>query len=74
MLIMGLRSHFDEVKVLINNMGIDILALNETKLNYSIEQQITEISGYKQLRLYRSRFGGGGGVFHICQKYPKFHC
>ena len=54
----GLRSHFDEVKILINNMGMDILELTETKLDDSIEQQITQISGYKQLHLDRSRFGG----------------
>ena len=59
----GLRSHLDEVKVLVNNMGIDVLALNETKLDHSITQQITEITGYKQLRLDRSRSGGGISIY-----------
>ena len=54
----GLRSHLDEIKFLVKSMGIDILALNETKLDHSIEKQLTEITGYKQLRLDRSRSGG----------------
>ena len=29
----SLRSHLDEVQLLINNLGIHILALNETKLD-----------------------------------------
>ena len=37
----GLRSHLDEIKVLMHDMKIDILALNETKLDSSIDQLIT---------------------------------
>ena len=59
----GLRSHLDEVKILVNSMGLDILALNETKLDYSIEHQITDITWYKQLRLDRSRCGGGISIY-----------
>ena len=44
-------------------MGIDILALNETKLDHLIEQQLTEVTGYKQLRLDRSRSGGGISLY-----------
>ena len=55
----GLRGHLDQVKILINDMGIDILALNETTLGCSIDQNITEIAGYNQQRLDKSRFGGG---------------
>ena len=55
----GLRSGLDEIKVLAKSMGIDILALNESMLDQSIEQQLTEITGFKQLRFYRSRCGGG---------------
>ena len=59
----GLRSHLDEIKVLMHDMKIDILALNETKLDSSIDQQITHISGYSQQRLDRSRFGGGISIY-----------
>ena len=65
----GLRSHFDEINALVKSMGIDILALNETKLDHLIEQQLTEVTGYKQLRLDRSR--SGGGDFSICQRDSK---
>ena len=43
----GLRCHLDEINVLVKGMGIDILALNETKLDHSIEKQLTEITGCK---------------------------
>ena len=56
--ITGLRSHLDEINALVKSMGIDILALNETKLDHLIEQQLTEVTEYKQLRLDRSRSGG----------------
>ena len=59
----GPRGYLDEIKVLMNDMKIDILALNETKLDSSINQQITDISGYSQQRLDRSRFGGGISIY-----------
>ena len=43
----GLRSHIDEIKLLLNDLEINILALNETKLDESINRQITEIAGFK---------------------------
>lgn len=42
----GLRSHLDDLKVVMNDLEVDILALNETKLDSSIGQQITDIAGY----------------------------
>ena len=67
----GLRGHLDQVKILMNDMGIDILVLNETKLDSSIDQNITEIAGYNQQRLDRSRFGGG--VSKYVRDNIKFH-
>ena len=46
----GLRSHIDEIKLLLDQLEIDILALNETKLDNSIDCQITYIG----TSLYRS--------------------
>ena len=57
----GLRSHIDEIELLLNDLDIDILALNETKLDDSINRQITEIA--KQVRLDRSRQGGGVSLY-----------
>ena len=59
----GLRSHLDEINVSVKSMGIDILALNETKLDQSIEQQLFDISGYKQSRLEKSRCGGRISIY-----------
>ena len=43
----GLRSHLDEVQLLINNLGIHILALNETKLDPNYPKELTCIAGYQ---------------------------
>ena len=59
----GLCSHLDEVRLLVNDLGIHILALNETKLDSSIPKELTEISGYQQKRLDRSRNGGGVSLY-----------
>ena len=58
-----LRSHLGEINVSVKSMGIDILALNKTKLDQSIEQQLIDISGYKQSRLDKSRCGGGISIY-----------
>ena len=44
----GLRSHLDKVKILMTDLGIHILALNETKL------ELTNVAGYQQERLERT--------------------
>ena len=36
----GLRSHFDEIELLLDDQGINILALNETKLDASIPKEL----------------------------------
>ena len=46
-----------------NDMGIDISALNETKLDSSYDHDFTEIAGYSQKRLDRSCFGGGVSIY-----------
>ena len=59
----GLRSHLDEIKLLLNDRGIHILALNETKLDASIPKELTEIPGYQQKRLDRTCNGGGVALY-----------
>ena len=58
-MINGLRNHIYEVELLLNELEIDILALNETKLDDAIDCHITDIAGFRQVRLDRSRHGGG---------------
>ena len=59
----GLRSHLDEIQLLINNLGIHILALNETKLDPNYPIELTSVAGYQQERLERTCNGGGVSVY-----------
>ena len=55
----GLRSHLDEVQLLIRSLGIHILALNETKLDPHYPKELTSLPGYQEERLDRTSSGGG---------------
>ena len=59
----SLRSHLDEVQLLINNLGIHILALNETKLDPNYPKELTSVAGYQQERLDRTCNGGGVSIY-----------
>ena len=54
-----LRSHIDEIELLLGELEIDIVALNETKFDNSVDCQIADIAGFKQVGNDRSRQGGG---------------
>ena len=43
----GLRSHLDEVQLLVRDLGIHILALNVTKLNPGFAKELTSVAGYQ---------------------------
>ena len=59
----GLRGNLDEIQVLINNLGIHILALNETKLDPNYPKELTSIAGYQQECLDRTCNGGGVSIY-----------
>ena len=59
----GLRRHFDEIQNTLFNLGIHILALNETKLDDKHPEELTDISGYQQVCLDRTRNGGGVSIY-----------
>ncbi len=59
----GLRSHLDEVQLLIKNSGLHILALNETKLDPHYPKELTDLVGYQQERLERTCNGGGVSIY-----------
>ena len=59
----GLRSHLDEVQLLIRSLGIHILALNETKLDLNYPKELTSLFGYQQERLDRTSSGGGVSIY-----------
>ena len=59
----SLSLHFDEIKCLVKEKDIHILALNETKLDKDISNKQLEIEGYRFERLDRNRIGGGVAIF-----------
>ena len=59
----GLRSHLDEVKILMKDLGTHILALNETKLATGYPKELTNVAGYHQEGLERTCNGGGVSIY-----------
>ena len=59
----GLRSHLDEVQLLIRDLGIHILALNETKLDPEFPKELASVAGCQQERLDRTCNGGGVSIY-----------
>ena len=57
----SLVKHVDELRVLLSEFSVDILAINETKLDESIKSSELHIPGYEFIRRDRSRNGGGVG-------------
>ena len=60
--ITSLLTHLDELRVLLNYNCIDLLAINETRLDGSISDQDVKVEGYHVTRCDRTvngRFGGG---------------
>ena len=53
----SLTKHVDELKILLHNSSIDIVSLNETKLDNSISDTDIHIPGYHILRRDRNRHG-----------------
>ena len=59
----SLSLHLDEIKCLVKEKDIHILALNETKLDKDISDRVLEIEGYSFERLDRNRNGGGVAIY-----------
>ena len=59
----GLRSHHDEIQLLLRNHDIHILAANETKLDPSYSTQLTRINGFEHERKDRTSNGGGVAIY-----------
>ena len=55
----SLVKHIDELRVLLSEFSVDILAINKTKLDESIKSSELHIPGYEFIRRDRSRNGGG---------------
>ena len=59
----SLVKHVDELRVLLSEFSVDILSINETKLDESIKSSELHIPGYEFIRRDRSRNGGGVGFY-----------
>ena len=57
--ITSLIAHLDELRVPLDNNMTDILSINETKLDESINDSDLHNPGYEIVRRYRNRHGGG---------------
>ena len=60
-----LSTHIDELKILLGENPIDVLAINETKLDDSISDNEVYVPGYEIVRRDRTCGGGGGVCFYI---------
>ena len=59
----SLLPHVDEIEYLLKNQGIDFLALNESKIDEKLPDNLFKIEGYKFIRFDRNRHGGGVAVY-----------
>ncbi|CAB4016621.1 Hypothetical predicted protein [Paramuricea clavata] len=51
--------HLDEIRLILNNNALDILAINESKIDNQISNNEIHIDGFNIIRKDRNRFGGG---------------
>jgi len=70
--ITSLVKHIDDLRVVMLDSPIDMLAINETRLDSSIPDNEVNISGYSIVRNDRNRSGGGEGGL-LCQRYSWIH-
>ena len=61
----SLLFHIDEVRILIRDLGLHILAISETKLDDSVDDALLSIDGYSVRRCDRNRKGGGAAALDI---------
>ena len=64
--IASLRRHLDEIRLLLHYKKLDILALNETRLDCSISDDLVSIEGYDVLRADRKRNRAGVCIYVRC--------
>ena len=57
--IASLVRHIDELKMVMSSQTLDILAINETRLDSTIPDKDISIIGYNVIRKDRNRHGGG---------------
>ena len=61
--IANLPKHFDEISLMLRDKKIDILALNETRLDSFISDELVSVDGYDLMGADRNRNGGGVCIY-----------
>ena len=64
--IASLPKHFNEISFMLHDKKIDILALNETRLDPFISDELVSVDGYDLIRADRNRNGGGVCMYARC--------
>ena len=60
-----LITHIDQIIILLAHNEIDILSINETKLNETTSDNEVNVSGYDIIRRDKITNGGGGVCFCV---------
>ena len=55
----SLLKHLDEIRLILINNALDILTINESKIDDNISNDDIQINGFNTIRKDRNRFGGG---------------
>ena len=61
--IASLPLHIEELRIWILNQNLDILAINETRLDGSVPNESVHIPNYQIVRNDRNRNGGGVCIY-----------
>ena len=61
----GLLTHIDQLTILMADYKFDILAINETKLDQTVDSVLVYINNYSLVRLDRDSDGGGGVALYV---------
>ena len=59
----SLITKIDEIRLLVKNEKIDILAINETKIDHKIDDRLISLEDFSLCRYDRSRQGGGVALY-----------
>ncbi len=59
----SLLLHIDEIRLLVKDHGIHVLAINETKLDTNVDDDLVSIDGFSIKRCDRNRSGGGVAIY-----------
>ena len=61
--IASLPKHIDELRIVMTNNDIDVLAINKFRMDYTIPDDVISLYGYSWVGKHINRSGGGVGFF-----------